>query len=68
MALREIVIFLAGAQFFQTLSHIALPFYVDLPIQTKFFGYTAGMNNWAIAINVLITLALFWWVSSLRKK
>lgn len=67
MFLRELVIFLAGAQFFNTLSHIALPFYVDLPLQTRFFDFTSTMNMWAIIINGLIAIALFYWVSRLRK-
>lgn len=67
MFLRELVIFLAGAQFFHTLSHIALAFYVDLPLKTKFFDLTPTMNNWAIVVNGVITVLLLWWASRLRK-
>jgi hypothetical protein len=67
MTLRDIVIFLAGAQFFHTLSHIVLPYYVDLPLKMKSFEFTSTMNFWVIIINAIITLLLLWLASRLRK-
>lgn len=58
--LRDFVIFLAGFEFFHTISHIILPFFIELPIHTKFILVTSNLNLWAIAINALITVALLW--------
>lgn len=60
LSLKNILIFLAGAQFFHTLSHILLPFFVALPLETNFVQVTSSLNNWAIFINAIITIALLW--------
>lgn len=66
--LRDIVIFLAGAAAFHTISHIALPYMVNLPLHSNWgIIITATMNNWTIVISGLITLALLWLASRLNK-
>lgn len=67
-ALRDIVIFLAGAIFFHTLSHIILPYLVSMPLDMGFMVLTTKLNLWVIAINALITLALLWWAHRLGNK
>lgn len=60
-SLKNVLIFLAGAEFFHTLSHILLPFFVKLPIETNVITLTPTLNYWAIIINATITLVLLWW-------
>lgn len=64
--LRDVVIFVAGAEFFHALSHVILPYFVSLPIDMKFMILTPTINVWAIVINTVITVALLWWASRLR--
>jgi len=63
--LRDIVIFIAGAEFFHTISHIVLPFFFTLPIDFGFVEFTASLNSWAILVNAAITVALLWWAKRL---
>lgn len=65
MKLRDVVIFLAGAQFFHTISHVLLPFFGLLPLNMKFMVLTSTVNVWAIVINGVITLLLLWWATKL---
>jgi hypothetical protein len=65
-SLKNILIFLAGAEFFHTLSHILLPFFVELPLETKAILLTSTLNIWAIIINAIITLALLWWAIKVK--
>jgi hypothetical protein len=65
-SLKNVLIFLAGAQFFHTLSHILFPFVVELPLKTKIIYLTPTLNIWAIIINAIITLALLWWASKVK--
>lgn len=64
--LRDVVIFVAGAEFFHALSHVILPYFVSLPIDMKFMILTPTINVWAIIINTMITVALLWWATRLR--
>lgn len=66
--LRDVVIFLAGAEFFHTLIHIMLPFILNFPVQGRLMEITSGVNNWAIVINVLLTILLLWWARRLSRK
>lgn len=66
LKLRDVVIFLAGAEFFHTLSHIILPYFVALPLNMNFMMFTPSLNTWAIVINALITIALLWWASRIK--
>lgn len=65
-SLKNVLIFLAGAEFFHTLSHILLPFFVKLPLETKVIHLTPTLNILAIIINAIITLALLWWAKKVR--
>lgn len=65
MCLRDVLIFLAGAEFFHTISHIVMPYFVSLPMDMKFMVMTATMNNYAIVINAVITILLLWWARRL---
>jgi hypothetical protein len=51
---REVIIFVAGVETFLTFSHLG-------------FTVTAGLNAWAIVVNALITAALLWWASRVRR-
>lgn len=64
--LRDFIIFIAGAEFFHTLSHIILPFFISLPLDLNFMILTKQLNFWVIIINALITILLLWWASRLR--
>lgn len=64
--LKHVLIFFAGAEFFHTLSHILLPFFVELPLETKVIHLTFSLNMWAIVINAIITLALLWWAKNVK--
>lgn len=66
--LRDIVIFFAGAEFFHTLSHIILPYFIILPLDMKFMIFTTSLNKWAIIINAFITIALLWWARRIKLK
>lgn len=63
---RDLIVFLAGAEFFHTLSHIILPFFITLPMDLKFIVLTNNMNMFAIIINAIITLLLLWWSYKLK--
>lgn len=63
--LRNVVIFLAGAEFFHTLTHIFLALYVKLPLDFTFMSLTTRANIFAIVVNGIITLLLLWWAYKL---
>lgn len=63
---RDLIVFLAGAEFFHTLSHIILPFFITLPMDFKFIVLTNNINMFAIIINAIITLLLLWWSFKLK--
>lgn len=65
-SLKNVLIFLAGAAFFHTLSHILLPIYLDLPLQIKGMVFTSTMNNWAIAFSGAVTVVLLWFASKAK--
>lgn len=66
LTLKNLLIFLAGAAFFHGISHILLPFYVDLPLQMKNFTLTTFLNIWAIIVSGALTIALLWIASKLK--
>lgn len=68
LKLRDVVIFLAGAEFFHTISHIILPYFITLPLNINFMMFTSSLNMWAITINALITIALLWWASRIKSR
>lgn len=64
---RDFIIFLAGIEFFHTISHIFLDYNVPLPLTTRLFVLTAEMNKGAIIINAIITILLLLWAARLKK-
>lgn len=67
-SLRDVVIFIAGAAFFHTLSHIILPLYFKLPLDLGFMVLTPTLNIWIIIISLIITILLLWWAYRLSNK
>lgn len=65
ISLRDVIIFLAGAQAFHTISHIAIGYLHILPIKIFGINWTQQLNLFAIIINAVITILLLWWVSKL---
>ncbi len=57
----HLLIFLAGAEAFHTLSHILLAYSGTLPVQIFGYDWGANANFWAIIINALITVGLLYW-------
>lgn len=66
--LRDVVIFLAGAEFLHTISHILLPYFIPLPLNMGFMILTPGLNMVINVINVVVTIALLWWAKKLSRK
>lgn len=67
LKLREVLIFLAGAEFLHTLSHLFLAFYATLPLDFKFMILTPSLNFWAIIINGTFTVLLLIWAAKLPR-
>ena len=65
-SLKNVLIFLAGAAFFHTLSHILLPFFVELPLKTKVIYLTPALNFWAVIISAIITVVLLFWAKRVK--
>ena len=65
--LKELVIFLAGAQAFHTISHALLPAMVQMPMQLKWphRSFTTRWNRVAIGINAVVTALLLIWADAL---
>lgn len=58
---RDLIIFLAGAEFFHTITHIMMAFWVTLPLDFKFVVLTKNLNLFAIVVNAIVTILLLWW-------
>lgn len=58
--IRDTFIFLAGAEFFHTMSHIMLPYIIKLPFNVGAVEVTSQLNFYAIIINAIITVAFLW--------
>ncbi len=66
--LRDIVVFLAGMEFFHTVIHTVFAFFVPLPLDLKFYLLTPTLNLWGgIITNGIITIFLLWWAVKLRR-
>jgi hypothetical protein len=66
-SLRDVVLVLAGASAFHTVSHLVLGVSVALPLQLRLphMTLTHRLNNTAVIVNALITAWLFWWATRL---
>jgi len=58
--LRDVLLFFAGAEFFHTLHHVFLSYFVSLPMEMKFMVMTPTMNKYMIVINASFTVLLLW--------
>lgn len=73
-SLRDVVIFLAGAAFFHTLSHVMLPMFVQfpmvvhLPMVVGMITLSSMANIGIIVGSALLTVALLWWACRLGRK
>jgi len=63
---RDVVVFLAGAEAFHTLSHMVIQFTSMLPVTVWGIHWTPQLNLFGIVINGVITLGLLWWASKLK--
>jgi hypothetical protein len=66
-SLRDLAFFLAGVEFFHTVTHFVLGFYVGMPLDLKFMVLTYKTNNTAMIINGIITILLIWWGTRLHR-
>lgn len=64
--LRDIVLFLAGAEFFHTIAHYMLPFIVTFPLNIHVIELTENMNMGATFVNGVITILLLYWAYKLK--
>lgn len=64
---RDIIIFLAGLEFWHTFTHIFFAFFVALPLDTKLIKMTRTKNRWGVIINGFITIALIWWATQVAR-
>lgn len=62
---KNVLIFLAGAEAFHTLTHIYLYMSGMLPLQFSWVTLTSQLNVWMIVVNALITFGLLWWARCL---
>lgn len=67
MSFRDVIVFLAGAEAFHTISHLIVPFLFKLPIETHWFLFTSTINLWAVILNAIVTAGLLWYASRLPK-
>jgi len=65
---RDFLIFLAGAMFLHTLSHLMGAFIFTFPYDFKFIVLTSNMNLWIIIISAVLTLLFLWWAERLSKR
>lgn len=65
---RDFIIFIAGAEFFHTISHIFIGLYIELPLQTNLIEITSSLNTWMILFNASITIILISCAVKLSKK
>lgn len=65
--LRDWVVFLAGGEFFHTLSHIFLPYFFKLPLDMGFMVLNQHNNMTMIIVNGLITVALLYIACKMKR-
>lgn len=63
LKLRDVIVFLAGAECFHTISHIILPYFITLPLDMGIMTLTPTLNIVVIMVNAAITIVLLWWAS-----
>jgi hypothetical protein len=65
-SLKNVLIFLAGAEFWHTFTHTVFAYVKPFPLDLKLIVLTSTLNMWGIIINGIITIALLWWASRLK--
>ncbi len=65
-SLKNLLIFLAGAAFFHMVSHILVPYYIELPLQINGITLTQSLNNWAIGVSGVLTVVLLWLAKKIK--
>ena len=65
LSTRDIVLFLAGAEAFHTMSYVVFNLDNFSPLRFFFIPLTKELNYWAIIINAVITGLLVWWAATL---
>lgn len=63
---RDILMFLAGAMVFHTVSHIFLPVLGLLPMQVFSFVLTYQVNVVIIIMSALVSVGLLWWARNTK--
>lgn len=58
-ALRDVLIFFAGAECFHAISH-GLMYWIGVPMDVGFMVVTPTVNFWSMVINGVITVWLLW--------
>lgn len=64
---RDVLIFLAGAMAFHTLSHLVLAVSGILPFTFFNIVWTQNKNTLAIVLNAIITFGLLWWAGKQQR-
>jgi hypothetical protein len=58
--LKNTLIFLSGASFFHFISHLILPYYMELPLHTRLGEFTMVGNVITTILSGLATVLLLW--------
>jgi hypothetical protein len=66
--LKNILIFLAGAMAMHTVSHLVLPYYMEMPVVSKMVTVTTAVNWFIVIISGLITAALIYAAYRISKR
>lgn len=66
-SLRDVILFLAGIEFFHTISHIFIIYFLKLPLDMKFMVLTPTINWITIIANAIITVLLLWLAYRMKK-
>lgn len=71
---RDVVVFLAGAFFLHTVSHIIFPYLITLPANFNLavispnihIVWTPTLNLAVVIVSAVITIGLLWWANRLK--
>ena len=71
---RDLIMFIAGAFFLHTVSHILFPYIINLPADFNLavltpsihIIWTPTLNLVVVIVSALITIGLLWWARRLK--
>jgi len=66
--LRDVVVFLAGAETMHAVSHVFMHYYVTFPFHTSLVEVTSQMNNIGMIVNAVVAVLLIVWAMRMGKK